>query len=79
MDNESTLQLASIAMEGVMTHQINYTELGISKEDIFYKMAESVIKQLEQVPEDQRAIVAMATMTKLLVENFSLTAKIQGS
>lgn len=80
MNNQQTIQqLASIALEGSMSQPVNWQALGVSREDIFYTMAESVIQQLEQVPEDQRAVVAMATMTKILVENFVLSAKLQGN
>lgn len=80
MNNQQTIQqLAQIAMEGTMSQPVNWQALGVTREDIFYKMSESVIQQLEQVPEEQRAVVAMATMSKLLVENFVLTAQLQGN
>ena len=80
MDNLENIQrLAQIAMEGTMSKPVNWQALGVTQEDIFMKMSSSVIEQIEQVPEDQRAVVAMATMTKLLVENFVLTAELQGN
>ena len=41
-------------------------------------MASQVFEQMEGCPEDQRAVVAMATMTKLLVENFVLNLRLEG-
>ena len=40
-------------------------------------MAKSVFDQLDGLPEQQRAGVAMASMTKLLVENFCLGATLK--
>jgi len=39
-------------------------------------MASSVIDQMYSVPEDHRNTVALATLTKLLVENFVLNTKL---
>jgi len=79
-NNQQTIQqLAQIAIEGEMSQPVNWNAVGTTQEEIFLKMSASVIEQLGSVPEDQRAIVAMATMVKLLVENFVLTAKVQGN
>jgi hypothetical protein len=41
-------------------------------------MATNVYQQLDSLPEKQRAAVAMASMTKLLVENFCLGTVLNG-
>jgi hypothetical protein len=40
-------------------------------------MASNVLEQFLEVPEEQRLTVAMATVTKLLVENFVLNVKLR--
>lgn len=71
-------QLARLASEGQLVYDVDWNSIGYNREEIFYQMASSVVQQLESVPDEQRAVVAMATMTKLLVENFVLSAKLQG-
>ena len=63
-------QLAQLAQESDMAMQVDWNALNISKDEIFKHMATNVLQQLENVAEEERAVVAMATMTKLLVENF---------
>jgi hypothetical protein len=71
-------QLAILAMEANHQLDIDWSAFGLEKEKIFTKMAENIITQMEQVPEDHRGIVCMATITKLLVENFAYNLIIQG-
>lgn len=71
-------QLAILAMEANHQLDIDWSAFGLEKEKIFAKMAENIITQMEQVPEDHRGIVCMATITKLLVENFAYNLIIQG-
>ena len=42
-------------------------------------MAKNVFEQLDSLPEEQRAAVAMASMTKLLVENFCLATTLNNT
>lgn len=69
-------QLAALAKEADM-EPVNWPELKITQDEAFLMMASNVVEQLEGVPEDQRGIVSMATMTKLLVENFILNLKLK--
>ena len=69
-------QLAKLAMEAEFSQPIDWTELNIKPIDAFTVMASNVIAQMESVPDENRAVVAMATMTKLLVENFALNSKL---
>ena len=71
-------QLSILAMEANHQLEIDWNTFGLEKEKIFAKMAENIITQMEQVPEDHRGIVCMATITKLLVESFAYNLIIQG-
>jgi hypothetical protein len=80
MNNEITIkQLASLAMEAEVADPIDWGELSISEQNAYEMMASNVISQIESVPENQRTVVAMATITKLLVENFVLNIKLKNS
>ena len=80
IDNEITIkQLAELAMEGDMVHPIEWSLLNMSEQKAFEMMAGNVLEQLTNLPEDQRAVVAMASMTKLLVENFVLNLRLKGA
>jgi len=70
---ETVKQLAELAMQSQMAVSIDWNMLNLTQQEAFVMMASNVIEQMESLPEDQRAVVAMATMTKLLVENFILT------
>ena len=61
-----------------MANPIEWGELSVEEEQAFLMMASQVLEQMEGCPEDQRAVVAMATMTKLLVENFVLNLRLEG-
>tara|TARA_B110000503_G_C7015578_1_gene357576 strand:+ start:254 stop:514 length:261 start_codon:yes stop_codon:yes gene_type:complete len=79
-DNQTTIeQLAELAMQSEMSSSIDWNTLNVTKQDAFIMMAKNVIEQMDTLPEDQRAVVAMATMTKLLVENFILNIQAKGS
>lgn len=72
-------QLVALAIEADQT--IPWLELekfNIDKDKIFHKMAENIIHQMESVPAHHVEIVCMATITKLLVENFTLSLIVQG-
>jgi hypothetical protein len=80
MNNELTVQqLAALAMEAEITDPIDWGELSIKEQAAYEMMAASVVEQLDGLPESQRPIVAMATITKLLVENFVLNIKLKKS
>ena len=75
--NNTVKQLAELAMEAELLEGLDWSNMAISKQQAFEKMAAEVLSQLESVSENERAVVAMATMTKLLVENFILTTMVQ--
>jgi hypothetical protein len=70
-------QLAKLAMEGQLVNPIDWASLGVSQDDAYKTMASNVIDQLDGVPEENFVAVAMATITKLLVENFVLNIQLQ--
>lgn len=71
MDN-TIKQLAELAMEAELLEGLRWEGMEITKQELFEKMASEVLSQLNSVDENERAAVAMATMTKLLVENLIL-------
>jgi|TARA_Y100000389_G_C17372038_1_gene469564 hypothetical protein len=79
MNQETITQLAELAQESNMAMDVDWQGMNISKDEIFKHMASNVLQQLETVSENERAVVAMATMTKLLVENFIYNAMLQGN
>jgi len=75
--NNTVKQLAELAMEAELLDGLDWSNMSISKQQAFEKMAAEVLSQLESVSENERAVVAMATMTKLLVENLILNTMVQ--
>ena len=61
-----------------MTDPLDWGELAIEERQAFEMMASQVFEQMDGMPEEQRAVVSMATMTKLLVENFVLNLRLEG-
>jgi hypothetical protein len=74
---ENIIQLAQLAMESEMSQPIDWANLSINKEEAFMTMASNVLEQIESLPEEQQPVVALATITKLLVENFALNLIMQ--
>lgn len=70
-------QLSQLAQEAALADPINWEGLNVSKDDVYKHMAKNVLNQMENVDEQERAVVAMATMTKLLVENFIYKARLE--
>jgi len=56
---------------------INWTGLNIGESDVYEMMASSVIDQMYSLPQDHKESVSMATITKLLVENFILKIRLE--
>lgn len=79
LTNDQTVrQLANLAMEAEMNIPVDWNSFGATKEQVFENMATQVLQQMENTPEEQRAVVAMATITKMLVENLVLTMALKG-
>lgn len=75
--NNTILQIAALAKQAEMIEPIDWNQLNITENEAYLMMASNVIEQLNSVPEDQRGIVSMSTMTKMLVENFVLNLKLK--
>lgn len=75
----SIAQLAELAMESELTDPIDWGMLSITEKDAYFMMAANVIEQLGSLSDKERPIVAMATITKLLVENFVLNLRLKGA
>jgi hypothetical protein len=69
-------QLAELAKEAAILDPIDWDKFKVTEEHVYEMMASNVLEQFHGVPEDQRLVVAMATITKLLVENFVLNVKL---
>ena len=75
--NNTIQQIAALAKQAEMIEPIDWSQLNITENEAYLMMASNVIEQLNSVPEDQRGIVSMSTMTKMLVENFVLNLKLK--
>jgi hypothetical protein len=70
-------QLAELARESDTQDPIDWGQLKVTEDQVYEMMASNVLEQFSNIPEDQRLPVAMATITKLLVENFVLNVKLR--
>lgn len=75
--NISVNDLAVLAKEASVTDPIDWGKLNMTEDYAYQMMASSVIEQFSNLPENEKFIVSMATITKLLVENFVLNVKMQ--
>lgn len=72
-------QLAEIAMENEITDPIDWGMLAVSEKHAYKMMASYVLEMAEaQGDSEHFDVILMATVTKLLVENFVLNLKLQG-
>jgi hypothetical protein len=72
-------QLVDLAMECELTDPIDWGLLSITENQAYQMMASSILDQFEGVKQEEQLMIAMATMTKLLVENFILNLKLKGA
>lgn len=73
---EAIGRLVELAQEVEIKDPIDWGMLNIREQDAYELMASSVLDQMYSVPETHRETVMMATMVKLLVENFVLNIKL---
>lgn len=71
--------LVDLANEMDIKDNIDWGLLNVRERDAYELMANSVVDQMYSLPEEQREIIMMASMTKLLVENFVLNARLHGA
>lgn len=69
--------LADLAQQVEITDPIEWGYLRVDETTAYRLMASSVIEIINNVDNDQKLDVAMAAMTKLLVENFILNLKLE--
>lgn len=74
---EAVGRLVELAQEVEIRDPIDWGMLSINETDAYELMANSVLDQMYSLPESYRETVMMATMTKLLVENFVLNIKLE--
>lgn len=73
---EAVGRLVGLAREIDIREPIDWSSLKITEDEIYEMMANSVIDQMYSLPQEHREGVAMATLVKLLVENFVLNTKL---
>ena len=70
-------ELADLAQQAEITDPIDWDYLNIDEKTAYRLMASSVIEIINNIEENQKLDIAMASMTKLLVENFVLNLKLE--
>lgn len=73
---EAVGRLIALAKEVEVRDQIDWTQLKVTEEEVYEMMGNSVVDQMYSLPDEHREGVALATMVKLLVENFVLNTKL---
>ena len=73
---EAVGRLIALAKEVEVRDKIDWSQLTITEEEIYEMMGNSVVDQMYSLPDEHREGVALATMVKLLVENFVLNTKL---
>jgi len=73
---EAVGRLISLAKEVQVRDQIDWSQLTVTEEEVYEMMGNSVVDQMFSLPQEHREGVAMATLVKLLVENFVLNSKL---
>ena len=71
--------LVDLAQEMELKDNVDFGMLNIKEQDAFELMANTVVDQFTSLPEDQRELVMLASLVKLLVENFVLNARLHGA
>ena len=74
---EAIGKIVSLAKEIEIQDKIDWSKLNVTENELYELMADKVLDQLYTCPEDHREAISMATLTKLLVENFILKIKIE--
>lgn len=70
-------ELADLAQLAEVSDPIEWDYLRVDEKTAYRLMAASVIDIINNIDESQKLEIAMASMTKLLVENFVLNLKLQ--
>jgi hypothetical protein len=74
--NPTVIQLASLAKDIGTDLNVDWTKLNYTQDQVYAMMAQNVFDQFDRMEnEDEAAIVALATIVKLLVENLILRSQ----
>jgi|TARA_B110000977_G_scaffold41279_1_gene55540 hypothetical protein len=71
-------ELVDLAKHSELGDPIDWGLLAITEKQAYQMMASNVLEQINGLEKEQQTYVAMASMTKLLVENFVLNLKLYG-
>jgi len=75
--NLSVDQIALLAQEVEITDPIDWDMLNVDENTSYKLMAISVLEMFQKIEKDQQLVIALASVTKLLVENFVLNLKLE--
>lgn len=65
-------QLIELAKESGSAAEIDWSQHAVTEEQAYQMMASQILEDVTSLPESHQLTVCMATITKLLVENFVL-------
>jgi hypothetical protein len=71
----SVKQLIDLAKEAEVTDPLNWDLIKVDKETVYSIMASNVLEQFASLKDEEVHVIALGTITKLLVENFYLHMK----
>jgi hypothetical protein len=74
---EAVEKIVELAKSLDIKDNINWATLNVTENEVYEMMADSVLDQMYALPQDHRESVSMATITRLLVENFILNLKLE--
>lgn len=77
--SEQVENLIELAKECENGDPFDWGRLSITEDEAYQMMASSVLEQIEGLKQSEQLTIAMATMTKLLVENFVLNLRLKGA
>lgn len=78
INNITVSQLADIAQQSSISDPIDWHELNITEEIAYQMIASSTLEMIRDVPENERMVIALASIVKLTVENFVLNLRLHG-
>ena len=79
VDRITPAQLADLAMHADLSEPIDWGMLELREEDVFAMIAAQVLDMIQKTEDtDDQLIIALASLTKLTVENFVLTLRLHG-
>jgi hypothetical protein len=65
-------KLIELAMEADLVDPVDWGLITIEERKVYEVMASNVIEQFSNIKDEDQLLIALATLTKLLVENFVL-------